>query len=67
MYRTGDPPVLRLVRATHPDATEAPEIVQKREARASVRAAQAMILAARPGAQTPITPRRRSDPWRSRR
>jgi len=40
--------VLRLVRATHPDASEAPEIVQKYVKHgASVRAAQAMILAAK--------------------
>ena len=40
--------VLRLVRATHPDASEAPEVVRKYVAHgASVRAAQAMILAAK--------------------
>ena len=40
--------VLRLVRATHPDAAEAPEIVRKYVKHgASVRAAQAMILASK--------------------
>ena len=40
--------VLRLVRATHPDAPEAPELVRKYVKHgASVRAAQAMILASK--------------------
>jgi MoxR-like ATPase len=40
--------VLRLVRATHPDSAEAPEMVRKYVKHgASVRAAQAMILAAK--------------------